>query len=267
MVDGDSFLNFGLLLFDWSLDLHLVHGVRLEDLSDLECNLRKSFLHGLVELLLELLLEPLLLLVLEAVLELLPEGELAAATTGTVVLFLLLVEGSELLSKLWSSLDQVASPVDLLLDGDLKDDPRLEVFRLFERKKVSLNVVKVDFSLRALHSGLHHEIAAVILHLFEVYDFEDFESFRVILLEALLDGSDLALDATFELPKNLKWVVLLGVGIEPVLPLGKLKGFWVKLVLRWRVRFSVGVRLLFLLNFFFLLYLFLSDLFFLLVIF
>ena len=237
MVDSDSFLDLSLLLLHWSFDFHLINGVGLQDLSHLKSDFRKGFLHRLVELLLELLLEPLSLLVLAAVLEFPPEGELAVVTVVTVVtaflmLFLLHMEGLEPLFELRNGLDQTAGAVDLLLDGDFEDDPRLKVFRAFERKQVGFHIVKVDFGLRALHSGLLHESAAVLLDLLEVHGFQDL---WLGLSEMLSHGSDLALDAGFEFPKNLKRVVLLGVGVKPELPLVKFKGLVVELlfVLSW----------------------------------
>lgn len=94
------------------------------------------------------------------------------------------------------------------------------------------HVIEVDFSLRAFHSGLLHERAAILLDLLEVHGFQ---GLWLGLSEVLSEGSDLALDTGLELPKNLKRVVFLGVGVKPELPLVKLQGLVVELlfVLSW----------------------------------
>jgi len=100
-MNNGSILDNSIDLLGWSLNLDLIKGIGFEDLSDLDSNFRKSFLHGLVKLLLELLLEPLFLLVLTSMLEFLPKSKLSMMT-AFLVLFSLLVEGVELLSKLWN---------------------------------------------------------------------------------------------------------------------------------------------------------------------
>lgn len=100
-MNNSSILNNSIDLLGWSLELDLIKGVRFEDLSDLDSDFRKSFLHGLIKLLLEFLLEPFFLLVLTSILELLPKSELSMMT-AFLELFSLLVEGVELLSKLWN---------------------------------------------------------------------------------------------------------------------------------------------------------------------
>lgn len=87
------------------------------------------------------------------------------------VLFSFLVEGSESLFELWIRFDQGTSSVDLLLDRDLENNQRFEVFTTLKRKQLSFDVIKVDFSSSIILLSFNHKFSAIMLDLFEVQSF------------------------------------------------------------------------------------------------
>lgn len=107
-----------------------------------------------------------------------------------------------------------------MLDRDLENYPRFEVFGIFKREELSFDVIKIDFSSSIILLSFNHKFSAILLDLFEV---QSFESFRIGLSHVSSDGLNLLLDTGFEFPKNLDRIVLLGVSIKPELPFLKLK--------------------------------------------